>query len=93
MDNILDDDTGPHEMLGVGQVSNLALAFQASAFACALALPEDVQMAVLSLLDEAAVGTAYGQHCDAAVPLSTEAAYWQVVKTKLKCPSSSGVIV
>ncbi len=82
VDNILDDDAGPHQVLGVGEVSNMALAFQASAFACALSLPNQVQTDVLILLDEAALGTAYGQHYDAQTPLSTEETYWAVVRAK-----------
>lgn len=84
VDNILDDDDGPHTVWGAGKVSNLALAFQAAAFACAMTVSDNfgIVEAILSQMETAALGTAYGQHCDVITPLSDEAEYWRVVRAK-----------
>lgn len=84
VDDMLDDDPrGDYHTLGNGPTANLALAFQAAAFA--LIKTADVsaaQRADLTVwLAHIGLGTALGQYHDAH-NVGNEAAYWQVLRGK-----------
>jgi geranylgeranyl pyrophosphate synthase len=84
VDDMLDDDPrGDHLFLGVGQVSNFALAFQAAGH---LLLSEPgIPLATRCALQESFAGmslaTCFGQGLDAR-ELQGEAEYWRVVEHK-----------
>jgi geranylgeranyl pyrophosphate synthase len=84
VDDMLDDDPrGDYHRLGNGPTANLALAFQAAAFALIKSAPlPAAQRADLSAwLAHIGLGTALGQYHDAH-NAGDEAAYWQVLHGK-----------
>lgn len=84
VDDMLDDDPrGDYHQLGYGPTANLALAYQAAAFALVKAAPVDAERraGLSAWLAHIGLGTALGQYHDAH-NAGDEAAYWQVVRGK-----------
>ena len=84
VDDMLDDDPrGDYHRLGCGPTANLALAYQAAAFALIRAAPVDAgrRADAATWLAHIGLGTALGQYRDAH-NAGDEAAYWQVVRGK-----------
>ncbi len=84
VDDMLDDDPrGDYHTLGNGPTANLALAYQAAAFALVKTAPVTAaQRADLTTwLAHIGLGTALGQYHDAHNS-GDEAAYWQVLRGK-----------
>jgi geranylgeranyl diphosphate synthase type I len=84
VDDMLDDDPrGDYHHFGYGPTSNLALAYQAAAFALVKTAPVDPERraALATWLAHIGLGTALGQYHDAH-NAGDEAAYWQVVRGK-----------
>jgi geranylgeranyl diphosphate synthase type I len=84
VDDMLDDDPrGDYHRYGYGPVSNLALAYQAAAFALIKTAPVDAERraGLANWLAHIGLGTALGQYHDAH-NAGDEAAYWQVVRGK-----------
>jgi geranylgeranyl pyrophosphate synthase len=83
-DDMLDQDPrGQHHRMGGGRAANLALAFQAAAFALIGRAPlaADRRAAALAALAQAALVTAAGQELDVR-NLTGEENYWRVVRAK-----------
>jgi geranylgeranyl pyrophosphate synthase len=84
VDDMLDDDPrGDYHHLGYGPTSNLALAYQAAAFALVKSAPVSAEQraGLADWLAHIGLGTALGQYHDAH-NAGDEAAYWQVVRGK-----------
>ena len=84
VDDMLDDDPrGDYHHLGYGPTANMALAYQAAAFALIKNAPvEGERRAALSAwLAHIGLGTALGQYYDAH-NTGDEAAYWKVARGK-----------
>ena len=84
VDDMLDDDPrGDYHHLGYGPTSNLALAYQAAAFALVKSAPVSAERraGLADWLAHIGLGTALGQYHDAH-NAGDEAAYWQVVRGK-----------
>ena len=84
VDDMLDDDPrGDYHQLGYGPTANLALAYQAAAFALVKTAPVDAERraGLAAWLAHIGLGTALGQYHDAH-NAGDEAAYWQVVRGK-----------
>jgi geranylgeranyl diphosphate synthase, type I len=84
VDDMLDDDPrGDYHHLGYGPTANLALAYQAAAFALVKSAPVDAERraGLAGWLAHIGLGTALGQYHDAH-NAGDEAAYWQVVRGK-----------
>jgi geranylgeranyl diphosphate synthase, type I len=84
VDDMLDDDPrGDYHHLGYGPTANLALAYQAAAFALVKSAPVDGEgrAGLAGWLAHIGLGTALGQYHDAH-NAGDEAAYWQVVRGK-----------
>jgi geranylgeranyl diphosphate synthase type I len=84
VDDMLDDDPrGDYHRYGSGPTANLALAYQAAAFALIKTAPVDAgrRAGLANWLAHIGLGTALGQYHDAH-NAGDEAAYWQVVRGK-----------
>jgi geranylgeranyl diphosphate synthase, type I len=84
VDDMLDDDPrGDYHQMGFGPASNLALAYQAAAFALVKTAPVDAnrRAGLADWLAHIGLGTALGQYHDSH-NAGNEAAYWQVVRGK-----------
>jgi geranylgeranyl diphosphate synthase type I len=85
VDDMLDNDPrGDYHTLGNGPTANLALAFQAAAFALVKTAPigPERRAGLTAWLAHIGLGTALGQYYDAQNHAGDEAAYWQVVRGK-----------
>lgn len=83
-DDILDEDPrGAHNLLGPGQVANIALALQAASIYLIESSPFEAtkKNQLLTTLAWAALATAYGQNIDAR-NIFGEEEYWKVVNAK-----------
>jgi len=84
VDDMLDDDPrGDYHHLGYGPTANLALAYQAAAFALVKSAPVSTEQraGLADWLARIGLGTALGQYYDAH-NAGDEAAYWRVVRGK-----------
>lgn len=84
VDDILDDDPrGAHVLIGAGNASNMALAYQSAAVRLLQLSPikPAVKDKLVGILSQAALATAVGQNMDIQ-NLSTEEDYWHVVEAK-----------
>jgi len=84
VDDMLDDDPrGEYHRIGYGPTANLALAWQAAAFALIKGAPVDAERraGLAGWLAHISLGTAIGQYRDAH-NAGDEAAYWQVLRGK-----------
>ena len=84
VDDLLDEDPrGLHARTGPGPAANIALAFQAASSELVLnsSMTAEQKTAAASILDHAALATAYGQHLDDQ-SLPGEENYWNVVSAK-----------
>ena len=84
VDDMLDDDPrGDYHQLGYGPTANLALAYQAAAFALVKSAPIDAERraSLCAWLAHIGLGTSLGQYCDSH-NAGDEAAYWQVARGK-----------
>jgi geranylgeranyl diphosphate synthase type I len=84
VDDMLDDDPrGDYHHLGWGPTANLALAYQAAAFALVKTAPVDAERraGLATWLAHIGLGTALGQYHDAH-NAGDEAAYWEVLRGK-----------
>jgi geranylgeranyl pyrophosphate synthase len=84
VDDMLDEDPrGDHHILGVGPVSNFALAFQAAGHLLldAPEVPREIRPALQASFAGMSLATCFGQGLDAR-ELQSEEEYWQVVGSK-----------
>lgn len=84
VDDILDEDPrGEYRRLGVGPASNLALAYQAAAFALLdqATLSKSQRASAASCLARIALATAVGQNLDVQ-NLTGEENYWRIIAAK-----------
>lgn len=84
VDDMLDEDPrGDHHFLGVGPVSNFALAFQAAGHLLldAPEVPREIRPALQASFAGMSLATCFGQGLDAR-ELRSEEEYWQVVGSK-----------
>lgn len=84
VDDMLDEDPrGDHCFLGVGPVSNFALAFQAAGHLLldAPEVPREIRPALQASFAGMSLATCFGQGLDAR-ELQSEEEYWQVVESK-----------
>lgn len=84
VDDMLDEDPrGDHHFLGVGPVSNLALAFQAAGHLLldAPEVPHGIRPALQASFAGMSLATCFGQGLDAR-ELQSEEEYWRVVESK-----------
>ena len=84
VDDMLDEDPrGDHHFLGVGPVSNLALAFQAAGHLLldAPEVPREIRPALQTSFAGMSLATCFGQGLDAR-ELQSEEEYWKVVESK-----------